>query len=566
MKFLTSQLLYFFQNRTARRNVKVLFKFILVLLLLILVYSFIFHHIMALEGREFSWTTSVYWTLTVMSTLGFGDITFTSDIGRIFSVVVLLSGIIFLLVMLPFTFIQFFYAPWLEAEDKARTPRSLPKDMHGHVIMTNFEAVAVALIRKLKQYNTPYAILLNDQQRALELFDQGYKVVMGDMDDRQTYEKIRADQAALVFFNQDDQLNTNGIYTLRDLTAVTPVVANAENQASIDIMELAGANQVFHFSQMLGRSLARRVLGVSMKANIIGQFGSLAIAEAPAMRTPLDGKVLKDSGIRQNTGVNVAGIWQRGDFNIPTPDTRICSHSVLVLAGSREQLECFDQQYSAFSVSMDPVLILGGGRVGRAAADHLQANNIDYRVVEKSQRLAREHDRYISGDAADLEVLKEAGIDRAPSVIITTNNDNMNIYLTIYCRRLRPDIQVITRTTLDRNISKLHQAGADLVMSYASMGASAVINFLRENKELMIAEGLNIFRLSIPRALAGKSLQMSRIREKTSCSVIAVSSGQEMIINPEPGYVLHAGEEIILIGTTGAEQTWLSHFERNGRL
>mgnify|MGYP006279841649 FL=1 len=565
MKFLTSQLLYFFQNRTARRNVKVLFKFILVLLLLILVYSFIFHHIMALEGREFSWATSVYWTLTVMSTLGFGDITFTSDIGRIFSVVVLLSGIIFLLVMLPFTFIQFFYAPWLEAEDKARTPRSLPKDMHDHVIMTNFEAVAVALIRKLKHYNTPYAILLNDQQKALELFDQGYKVVMGDMDDRQTYEKIRADQAALVFFNQDDQLNTNGIYTLRDLTAATPAVANAENQASIDIMELAGANQVFHFSQMLGRSLARRVLGVSMKANIIGQFGPLAIAEAPAMRTPLDGKVLKDSGIRQNTGVNVAGIWQRGDFNIPTPDTKIGSHSVLVLAGSREQLERFDQQYSAFSVSMDPVLILGGGRVGRAAADHLQANNIDYRVVEKSQRLAREHDRYIPGDAADLEVLKEAGIDRAPSVIITTNNDNMNIYLTIYCRRLRPDIQVITRTTLDRNISKLHQAGADLVMSYASMGANAVINFLRENKELMIAEGLNIFRLPIPRALAGKSLQMSRIREKTSCSVIAVSSGQEMIINPEPGYVLHAGEEIILIGTTGAEQTWLSHFERNGR-
>ena len=342
-------------------------------------------------------------------------------------------------------------------------------------------------------------------------------------------------------------------------------MANAENQASIDIMELAGANQVFHFSQMLGRSLARRVLGVSMKANIIGQFGPLAIAEAPAMRTPLDGKVLKDSGIRQNTGVNVAGIWQRGDFNIPTPDTKIGSHSVLVLAGSREQLERFDQQYSAFSVSMDPVLILGGGRVGRAAADHLQANNIDYRVVEKSQRLAREHDRYIPGDAADLEVLKEAGIDRAPSVIITTNNDNMNIYLTIYCRRLRPDIQVITRTTLDRNISKLHQAGADLVMSYASMGANAVINFLRENKELMIAEGLNIFRLPIPRALEGKSLQMSRIREKTSCSVIAVSSGQEMIINPEPGYVLHAGEEIILIGTTGAEQTWLSHFERNGR-
>jgi hypothetical protein len=50
-----------------------------------------------------------------MTTLGFGDISFTSDIGRIFSVVVLLSGVVLLLVMLPFLFIRLFYAPWLEA-------------------------------------------------------------------------------------------------------------------------------------------------------------------------------------------------------------------------------------------------------------------------------------------------------------------------------------------------------------------------------------------------------------------------------------------------------------------
>jgi Trk K+ transport system NAD-binding subunit len=563
MKFITSQLLYFFQSRTARRNVKVLTRFILVLILLILIYSYIFHHIMALEGRQFSWATSVYWTLTVMSTLGFGDITFTSDIGRIFSLVVLLSGVIFLLVMLPFTFIQFFYAPWLEARDKARTPRSLPKDMRNHVIMTRYEAVASALIRKLRQYDFTYAILLNDQQQALELYDQGYWVVMGDLDDRSTYERIRADQAALIFFNQDDQLNTNAIYTLRDLSQTSPIVASAESQASIDIMEMAGANQVFHFSNMLGGALARRVLGVSMHANLIGAFGDLAIAEAPAMRTPLEGTVLKESGIRENTGVTVAGIWQRGAFTIPRPETLIGPHSVLVLAGSEAQLQRYDERYAVYSVSMQPVLILGGGRVGRAAAEHLQANGIEYRIVEKSPRLARDQTSVILGDAAELEVLKRAGIDQAPSVIITTNNDNMNIYLTIYCRRLRPDIQIITRTTLDRNISKLHHAGADLVMSYASMGANAVINVIKGDNELMLAEGLSIFRLSIPGSLAGKTLQESRIRERTGCSVIAVTSGGSMQVNPQPEAIMRRGEEIILIGAAEAPKEFLSRFERS---
>jgi Trk K+ transport system NAD-binding subunit len=434
--------------------------------------------------------------------------------------------------------------------------------MRNHVIMTNFEAVGIALIKKIAQYSYPYVILLNDQKQALELYDQGYKVVLGDIDDRKTYERLRAEEAALVFFNQDDQLNTNGIFTLRDYSTNTPIVANAESQASIDIMELAGASQVFHFSNMLGRSLARRVLGVSMHANIIGKFGQLAIAEAPAMRTPLEGKVLQESGIRENTGVNVIGIWQRGTFAIPRPNTTINAQSVLVLAGSDEQLQRYDELYSVYTVSMYPVLILGGGRVGKAAVQALQKNQIDYRVVEKNVRLTKGRKKYIFGDAADFEVLKRAGIENAPSVIITTNNDNMNIYLTIYCRRLRPDIQIITRTTLDRNISKLHHAGADLVMSYASMGANAVINFLKEDKELMLAEGLNIFRQQIPDVLVGKSLVQSRIREKTSCSVIAVRSGEDMQINPDPSYVLGKEEEIILVGTTEAEKTFHCHFEQ----
>ena len=47
-----------------------------------------------------------------MTTLGFGDVTFTTDVGRLFSIVVLLSGVVLLLVVLPFLFIRLFYARW----------------------------------------------------------------------------------------------------------------------------------------------------------------------------------------------------------------------------------------------------------------------------------------------------------------------------------------------------------------------------------------------------------------------------------------------------------------------
>jgi Trk K+ transport system NAD-binding subunit len=560
MKFLPSILIYFFQAKKARANVKALLKFILVLILLMTFYSIAFHYIKTYEGEEHSFITGFYWTMVTMTTLGYGDIIFTTDLGKIFSTVVLLSGVVFLLVMLPFTFIQFFYAPWLEAQNKARAPKELHSHTSGHVLLSNMDPLSAAFIEKLKQYEYPYAIIVPDQQRALELYDQGYKIVLGELDDIETYRKTRADKAALVFFNNDDQTNTNAAFTLRELSKDTEIVSSAEAQESVDILELAGSSQVYQFTRMLGRALARRVLGVSMHANIIGRFSDLLIAEAPAMRTPLEGKTLIESNLRENIGVNVVGIWERGKFIAALPDTMITSDTVLVLAGSEKQLEKYDEIYGIYNLSFSPVLILGGGRVGMAAAEALDENEVEYRIVEKSSRIAGKREECVLGSAADLYTLKKAGIDKAPCVIITTNKDELNIYLTIYCRKLRPDIQIITRATRERSISKLHHAGADLVMSYASMGANTLINHLKGDNVLMVSEGLDIFKEKVPESLANRTLAESEIRNKSGCSVIAIDSQGTTKINPVPDTLLRKDDELILIGSTDAEAKFLSHF------
>jgi Trk K+ transport system NAD-binding subunit len=180
---------------------------------------------------------------------------------------------------------------------------------------------------------------------------------------------------------------------------------------------------------------------------------------------------------------------------------------------------------------------LGGGRVGRAAGDALMKRNIDYRIIEKRKKLIKD-ERFVYGSAADIDILMQAGIKKAPSVIITTHDDPTNIYLTIYCRRLRPDIQIISRANIERNISKLHNAGADLVMSYASMAANTILNLLKPDELLMLTEGLNIFRVVVPSSYVDKSLAESEIRTQTGCNVIAIHDQGETAINPGPSYRL----------------------------
>jgi Trk K+ transport system NAD-binding subunit len=148
-------------------------------------------------------------------------------------------------------------------------------------------------------------------------------------------------------------------------------------------------------------------------------------------------------------------------------------------------------------------------------------------------------------------------------VIITTHDDDMNVYLTIYCRRLRPDIQIISRVALERNISTLHRAGADFVMSYASLGANSTMNFLEHGETLMVAEGLDVFKIKVPPSLAGKTIAESGIRRKTACTIIAIEQAGKTRVNPDPTQPLPADAEIILIGSVEGESRFLGTYVKD---
>jgi voltage-gated potassium channel len=566
VKFLTAQFAAF-RDTGGRRNLRLLSRFLLVLAALITTYTIIFHVLMVIEGQEHSWLSGLYWTLVVMSTLGFGDITFNGDVGRVFSVVVLLSGVLFLLVVLPFTFIEFFYSPWLEAQRRARAPRAVPPGTEGHVILTNEDPVSLALVERLKAYGKTCYVLEPDLNRALELHDQGVPVLLGERDDLHTYQALRVRDAAMVVATADDFMNSNIAFTVREVSESVPIVSFARAAESVDVLELAGSSHVLQLTEMLGRSLARRTVAGDIRTNVIGQFGDLLISEAPVSGTPIVGRTLGDGWLRTATGLTVVGVWQRGEFHPPQPDEVLDQSDVLVLAGDADQMLRFTELTAIYNLPDAPVLILGGGRVGRAAARALREREIEYRIVEKDRDRVRDPANTIIGSAADFGCLQEAGILDSPTTIVTTADDATNIYLTIYCRRLRPEMQIISRATLERNVSTLHRAGADFVMSYASMGANAVFNLLEQEDVVMVAEGLDVFRCPVPRRLVGRTLREARVREETGCSVVAIEANGRMTVNPSADEPLPGSgdAEIIVVGDTTAERNFLRRYAPESR-
>jgi Trk K+ transport system NAD-binding subunit len=568
MKTISTHLSYFLKDRKVQRNLAILLRYIAILVAVIVVYTVVFHFIMLnVEGEEHSWITGLYWTLTVMSTLGFGDITFQSDIGRLFSVVVLLSGIVMLLIVLPFAFIRFFYAPWLEAQIRNTAPRALPDDTEGHVILTNYDTIAQGVIPRLERDGIPYVVLEPDAHTAANLQVDGVRVVTGDVDNKDTYEAVQADQARFVLANHDDQLNTNVTLTVREVAPDVPIAALANDDDSQDILELSGATQVLPIKRWLGEQLATRITTQNGEVHPIGQYQDLLFAELPVRNTSLDGHTLREARLREQTGATVVGLWERGTLRAVRPDVPLDPTSVMVVVGTDAQLRALNRQVVPENeVEEDcPVLVIGGGRVGGAAVRALHKRGVPVHLVEREQRRCEVLRPYCEavfpGDAAEYTLLKEAGIEAAPSVLLTTHDDAINIHLASYCRRLNPKMRVVSRITHERNLEAIHRAGADFVLSYATLGVDAVSSAIQGRRLVVLGEGVDLFTRPVPSSLQGKTLAESHIGAQTGLNVVAIEHDNTFETELRGDTPLPADGQLLLIGSDAQVETFVEQYE-----
>jgi len=564
VKFLSSQLAYVLGQREMRRNLRALLSYLGLLALITGAYSVLFHAIMLYEDQQHSWLTGLYWTLTVMSTLGFGDITFQSDLGRSFSMLVLVSGIVMLLILLPFTFIRFFYAPWLEAQVRLRAPRRAAEDVRDHVIICRYDEIARGLIQRLDETSLPYYVIESDPAKAAELHGDGVSVVAGAPDANATYEALRAPDARLVLANLGDAANTNITLTVREVAPSLPVVALAEDIDSVDVLELSGASQVLPLKQQLGEQLASRVAVGTPQAHRIGRFEDLVFAEFPIHATTLPGRTIRDTRLRALTGLNIVAVWERGRLLPAGPDTVLSDHSVPVIVGTEEQLTELDALFVIYPYNEDPVLVIGGGKVGCATARALRERGIAVTILDQGlspdPQLAQVADRVVVGDAANLQVVTDAGIAKAPSVVLTTNDDATNIFLALYCRKLNPETHIVSRITQDWNLEAIHRAGANFALSHGALAVKSLISLVQGRELVVLGEGAELFVEGVPSTLAGARLGESGIGARTGLNVIAVRHAGVSKTNPSAGTELPQDAELVMLGTAEQRRQFVKFF------
>ena len=210
------------------------------------------------------------------------------------------------------------------------------------------------------------------------------------------------------------------------------------------------------------------------------------------------------------------------------------------------------------------VVVVGYGTKGRSAIETLVNNGHDREaiVVVDQSALAKDEAHsdglaVITGDATRREVLRNAGVQNATHVIITTDRDDTNVLSTLTVRQLNPDAWIVAAVREQENVPLMRQSGANSVITSSDavgrlLGLSSMSPMLGSVMEdlLTYGEGLEVAERDLLVSEVGKPPQ------SLPDQVIAVVRDEKVYRYFDPVVTLLARGDRLIVVRPAKELPW----------
>lgn len=210
------------------------------------------------------------------------------------------------------------------------------------------------------------------------------------------------------------------------------------------------------------------------------------------------------------------------------------------------------------------IIICGYGRNGKQAAKKLLAYKKPFLIIERDKEVIEKFQEvnvpFVFGNANEDDVLLEAGIERASTLICALPSDADNLFVVLSARQMNSDLTIISRASQETSYNKLKLAGANNVILPDKIGgdhmASLVVipdlvEFI-DNLGIVGERNINIEEIKVEQlynASEEKTIRDLDLRKKTGCTVIGFKDDKgEYVVNPEADTKLISGSKIIVLG------------------
>jgi voltage-gated potassium channel len=299
-----------------------------------------------LEGWNFF--DALYMTVTTLTTVGYGEIHPLDRAGRIYNIVLILSGMGVMLYV-----VGSLARVVIEGEIQAALGRrKLLKDikkLKNHYIICGFGRIGEIIARHLTNRGLALVIIEKAPETIDRLEELGYHYLSGDATRDEVLLEAGIERAkGLVAVVHSDASNVYIVLTARSLNPKLFIVARGEELGAEQKLLRAGADRVESPYYMGGQKMAHTILHptvvtfmeLAMKEGVDWSMEEIQVGQA----SPLSGVPLEDSGIRQKLDLILVAI-KRADgemlFN-PSHETRILAGDTLIALGLRKNLDALE--------------------------------------------------------------------------------------------------------------------------------------------------------------------------------------------------------------------------------
>lgn len=446
--------------------------FALAFVLIIGLIPLVMYFMASFEGREITVGEAAIFIMQTITTTGYGELLpFQSIPMKILALFLMAMGV-FLIFMIAGTLM----ATLIESRIIPKAPTMTQES--NHVVFTCYNKSVERTIKLLNHHDIPYVVAADEQPEAVELLRNGINCICANPRHNKGIKNLNIENARLVVVNNDDTININiilGIFTITE----TPILAVMENKVRAELAYAGGAKLVIALEETLGEQLVDwicanatpteflKLIEVDVSSQILEQLNP-SIIHVGAY-DEVNQKTIGETRLRSVTGATIAAIWnENGTITTPSAETRI-EESTLIALGPHKTVD----NLASFMGGPRPegqVILVGAGRVGQEAGKRLNYAGIYPDVIDISERTLNFQGNLIVGDATKPHILKKAKVEEADTLIATLDNDSLNIFTILASKQLNSQIDVVARAIHTDAVDRLHQAGANHVLSEAILG------------------------------------------------------------------------------------------------
>ncbi|MCL7486601.1 MAG: potassium channel protein [Desulfobulbaceae bacterium] len=302
--------------------------------------------------EDFSFWNSVYLTAITITTVGYGDIVPVHFVGRVFTILLVFSGVGFVL----YTFSRLAEAMVEGGLRNILERRKMDKkvaQLRNHYIVCGYGRIGKVICQILKENKRPFVVIENDAEEIRNIEAEGFLALLGEAADDEILIKAGIKEArGLIGVVSTDADNVFITLTARGLNPGLFILTRSSGAVGSDTKLLrAGASKVIspyyigarRMAQLVVRPTVIDFIDLTMHAGELGlRMEEMLISE----KASFVNKNLLESGLRKKYDIIVVAIKRQGDemlFN-PKPDTVILPGDILIVLGEHDQISALEKE------------------------------------------------------------------------------------------------------------------------------------------------------------------------------------------------------------------------------